>query len=139
MQISKTLLIACGAAILMAAPSICTADDSTNAPAAPVSSTNSAATPMTKAEKKKAAKAAKAQAEAEAKAKKDGDKNKPAAKPMPKVEAKPTGALAPIAAPPSTLSADKQKELSDLLGKYKADQITPEEYHTQRAKILAGP
>jgi hypothetical protein len=33
----------------------------------------------------------------------------------------------------------KEQELQALLEKYKADQITPEEYHKQRAAILAEP
>jgi len=36
-------------------------------------------------------------------------------------------------------SADKQRRLADLLVKYQADAITPEQYHQQRAKILAEP
>jgi cell wall-associated NlpC family hydrolase len=45
----------------------------------------------------------------------------------------------PIEAPPLPISAEKQQALSDLLAKYKADEVTPEQYHEQRAKILAGP
>jgi hypothetical protein len=45
----------------------------------------------------------------------------------------------PLAGPPSALAADKEQRLQELLRKYKADQITPEEYHQQRAKILAEP
>ena len=33
----------------------------------------------------------------------------------------------------------KQQRLADLLDQYKADKITPAEYHTQRAKILSEP
>ena len=44
-----------------------------------------------------------------------------------------------IAAPPVPISAAKQAQLQALLEKYKADQITPGEYHTERAKILAEP
>lgn len=46
------------------------------------------------------------------------------------------GALAP---PPSPIPATKEMRLADLLRKYKADEITPEQYHTQRAAILAEP
>lgn len=42
-----------------------------------------------------------------------------------------------IAAPPTGLSASKQEKLDHLLQLYRADQITPQEYHEQRAKILA--
>jgi uncharacterized protein YnzC (UPF0291/DUF896 family) len=41
--------------------------------------------------------------------------------------------------PPPTISADKQTRLTELLQKYKAEQLTPEEYHQQRVKILAEP
>ncbi len=47
--------------------------------------------------------------------------------------------FAPIAGPASPLSEDKQQRLKDLLDQYKNDKITAEEYHNQRAKILAGP
>jgi hypothetical protein len=33
----------------------------------------------------------------------------------------------------------KEEQLQELLGKYKADQISPEEYFKQRAAILAEP
>jgi len=41
--------------------------------------------------------------------------------------------------PSLPISAEKEQRLQDLLVKYKADQITPEQYHTQRAAILAEP
>ena len=47
--------------------------------------------------------------------------------------------LRPIASPALPISASKQEQLSALLAKYMADQITPEEYHRQRAAILARP
>jgi superfamily II DNA/RNA helicase len=47
--------------------------------------------------------------------------------------------LNPIVVPALPISAAKQEKLDALLVKYKADQITPEEYHTQRAAILAEP
>jgi hypothetical protein len=37
------------------------------------------------------------------------------------------------------LLKDKEKRLADLLEQYRADKITPHEYHQQRAKILAEP
>jgi len=43
----------------------------------------------------------------------------------------------PIAGPPPTVSGDKQQRLAELLRKYRADEITPEEYHQQRAKIMS--
>jgi hypothetical protein len=41
------------------------------------------------------------------------------------------------AAPPSGLPASKEQRLNELLERYKADKITPSEYHQERAKILA--
>jgi hypothetical protein len=55
----------------------------------------------------------------------------------PKVKGMPE--FPPLKAPPSSLAGDKEQRLQDLLRKYRADQITPEEYHQQRAKILAEP
>jgi len=40
-------------------------------------------------------------------------------------------------APPSPFSSSKQSRLAELLRRYEADQITPLEYHTQRAQIIA--
>jgi hypothetical protein len=50
-------------------------------------------------------------------------------------------ALAPtkVVAPPLPISATKEAQLQELLIRYKADQISPEDYHKERAKILAGP
>ncbi|HUC86307.1 MAG TPA: hypothetical protein VL970_14005 [Candidatus Acidoferrales bacterium] len=45
----------------------------------------------------------------------------------------------PMTGPPLPISASKEARLQALLEKYKADQITPEEYHQQRAAILAEP
>ena len=42
-------------------------------------------------------------------------------------------------APLSPLSGSKSARLSVLLERYTADQITPQEYHTQRAAIVAEP
>jgi hypothetical protein len=47
--------------------------------------------------------------------------------------------LKPIKAPPLPISAVKEAQLQTLLERYKANQITPEQYHTERAKILAEP
>jgi hypothetical protein len=41
--------------------------------------------------------------------------------------------------PAPAISASKEARLAELLRKYKADAITPEEYHTQRAAIRAEP
>jgi len=45
----------------------------------------------------------------------------------------------PLEGPALPISADKQQRLAVLLEKYQADLITPEQYHQQRAKILAEP
>jgi hypothetical protein len=42
-------------------------------------------------------------------------------------------------APALPIPLSKEERLSQLLAHYKADQITPQEYHTQRAAILAEP
>jgi len=47
--------------------------------------------------------------------------------------------LKPIMAPPLPISPAKDAQLQALLARYKADQITPEQYQTTRAKILAEP
>jgi hypothetical protein len=41
--------------------------------------------------------------------------------------------------PPLPISADKQRRLGELLRRYQADQVTPAQYHAERAKILAEP
>ncbi len=47
--------------------------------------------------------------------------------------------LKPIQAPLLPISAAKEAQLQALLERYKADQITPEQYHAERARILAEP
>jgi hypothetical protein len=63
----------------------------------------------------------------------------------------PTGTSSPVVAAPSATKtpefapapepgpASKQARLAALLQLYKADTITPQQYHTQRAKIIAEP
>jgi hypothetical protein len=46
--------------------------------------------------------------------------------------------FAPIEPPPVPVSPEQEAQLQDLLQKYKADQITPDEYQAQRAAII-GP
>jgi len=41
--------------------------------------------------------------------------------------------------PELTISADKHQRLQELLRRYQADEVTPAQYHEERAKILAGP
>jgi hypothetical protein len=132
MRTPKTFLAACAATLFLAFVSTCRADDpaTNNAPAAAMTTndTQSAQSkPLTKAEKKKLAEEKK---QAEADAKKAKDAKKAAAM-------KGAPALKPLAGPPLPISAEKEQRLTELLQKYKADQITPEQYHTERAKILA--
>jgi len=50
------------------------------------------------------------------------------------------GATPPAMAMPMTLApGSKEQRLQELLQLYKADRITPTEYHEQRAKIIAEP
>jgi hypothetical protein len=46
---------------------------------------------------------------------------------------------APLQGPAPPVSADKEQRLHALLLQYQADQLTPQQYHEQRAKILAEP
>jgi hypothetical protein len=55
--------------------------------------------------------------------------------PAPVFSAPPAATAAAV--PASPLTGSKQNRLAELLRRYKADAITPQEYHTQRAKILA--
>lgn len=87
-------------------------------------------TAVAEAEAAKAVNATKPVAEAEPKS----------AKPKAKVETKsPASELKPLEGPASPLPASKEAQLAELLQLYKAEKVTPQEYHTQRAKILSGP
>ena len=44
-----------------------------------------------------------------------------------------------IEAPALPITAEKQQRLNELLRKYRADEVSPEQYHAERAKILAEP
>jgi hypothetical protein len=48
-------------------------------------------------------------------------------------------ALIPMPVPVLPIPLSKEEKLNQLLAHYKSDQITPEEYHKQRAAILAEP
>ena len=63
---------------------------------------------------------------------------KPAAS-QPVFTAAPATAPADLAPPAPQLSGTKQQRLDQLLQQYKSEQITPQAYHEQRAKILAEP
>jgi hypothetical protein len=41
--------------------------------------------------------------------------------------------------PPTGFSAAKEQRLKELLDRYMADEVTPEQYHAERAKILREP
>jgi hypothetical protein len=47
--------------------------------------------------------------------------------------------LPALSGPPSPLSPAKQQKIDALNEQYRADQITPQQYHEQRANILAEP
>jgi hypothetical protein len=47
--------------------------------------------------------------------------------------------LPALQGPATGLSSAKEQKLNELLNQYRADQITPQQYHEQRAKILAEP
>lgn len=47
--------------------------------------------------------------------------------------------MKPILAPALPISPEKADRLAALLAKYKADQVSPEDYQKQRAAILAAP
>ncbi len=66
------------------------------------------------------------------------DAGKTAAKTGAKTEVK-TGpeSLEPLASPGSPLTGNKEQALRELLKKYAADEIAPEDYHKERARILA--
>lgn len=51
----------------------------------------------------------------------------------------PPSSLPPLQGPASPISSSKQQQLESLLQQYRADQITPQQYHEQRAKILSEP
>jgi hypothetical protein len=51
-----------------------------------------------------------------------------------KAAAAPAPAPANVSAPPT-----KEQRLADLLRRYQADEITPYQYHMERAKIIAEP
>ena len=53
--------------------------------------------------------------------------------------APPSVSLPALQGPATGLSAAKEQKLNELLNQYRADQITPQQYHEQRAKILAEP
>jgi hypothetical protein len=79
--------------------------------------------------------AAKKQAAEKAKAERAAAKLAPASK----VDVGSDIGLKPVAAPALPIGASKEARLQALLTKYQADQLSPEDYHKQRAAILAEP
>ena len=66
----------------------------------------------------------------------------PTAKPQPgdsAPQAKARAALQQQMGAAAPVLSSKEQKLQDLLARYKADELTPQEYHEQRAAILAGP
>ena len=157
MQNLRCYLAVCVAAFALAALSTRADDTSTQAPpptaTSPQAITNKAelkkqaqadAKAKKEAEKKAKAEAvakkkaeAKARKEAEAKAKAEKGKAGQSTTNAPAVRKAPV--TKPLESPPLPISADKEQRLQELLKKYKADQLTPEQYQTERAKILAEP
>jgi hypothetical protein len=137
MQISKLLPIGCVAALCLSSLTMQAADSQPQPTPAAAPAEQAAST---KAEAKKQAKAQK-QAE---KAKKAEAKPKCSQCEMKKTAVAPKSAQkGPIPqaleAPPLPISADKETRLQELTKKYKAGDISPEQYHKERAKILAEP
>jgi colicin import membrane protein len=92
-------------------------------------------------QKKRAAEEANARKAAESQARADQESRRKADANQAYASKKTTAAgtettFQPIAGPPLPLSADKQAQLTELLRKYRADEITPEQYHEERAKIV---
>ena len=83
--------------------------------------------------------AAEKQARMEAEARQEAEKQPMKQATTKALVVQPASAYKPLEAPALPISAVKQHRLAELLAKYKADQITPEEYHRERAKILAEP
>jgi hypothetical protein len=73
--------------------------------------------------------------------KETGKKPTPSPKPAPnETQKKPIEATIPASEVPTVaLPRSRQQQLDELLRAYKADLITPGEYHRQRAKILSEP
>lgn len=55
------------------------------------------------------------------------------------LDANSQGTYAPLPVPPNGVASSKAQQLQQLLNDYKADRLSPAQYHEQRAKILAEP
>jgi hypothetical protein len=85
--------------------------------------------PFTTDDRKEAEEAAQNQANTRSASPKTGTRSKGSATP----------AFRPLEGPPPAISPEKQQRLGELLRRYQADEITPAQYHAERAKILAQP
>jgi hypothetical protein len=67
--------------------------------------------------------------------------HQPDQQPQPVKNAKPSSAPQPVHMPQveSKFPQSKSTRLSELLERYRRDEISPADYHSQRAKILAEP
>ena len=63
----------------------------------------------------------------------------PSAEKKKKKTMKPSQGFQPMQGPAVNISSAKQQQLNDLLRRYQSDEITPAQYHQERAKILAQP
>ena len=141
MTISKLTPLFC--ALALGAMGLCARADDASAPATAVTNAPTGTNVVSSVDAKAQAKADKAAAKAKAKADKAAAKAK-AQKSAP-APAAGTNSVAPgeeemhLVLPALPISASKADQLKALLAKYKTDQITPEEYHQQRAAILAQP
>jgi hypothetical protein len=63
---------------------------------------------------------------------------KPKAESKQKKSTKPVRTFQPMQGPELNISPDKQERLNELLRRYQADEITPGQYHEERAKILGA-
>jgi len=121
----------------MTPPPVAAAPPVATPPASDDAKARAEAEDVAKTERRLKAKAdAKAKREAEAKAKEDAKMMKPQTATFP-VATQPPPLTQPPAMP-ATMTA-KEQRLDALLQQYRADQITPQQYHEQRAKIMAGP
>jgi hypothetical protein len=150
MTISKLTPLFC--ALALGAMGLCARADDASAPATAVTNAPTGTNVVSSVDAKAQAKADKAAAKAKAKADKAAAKAQAkAAAAQPKAQksapapAAGTNSVAPgeeemhLVLPALPISASKADQLKALLAKYKTDQITPEEYHQQRAAILAQP
>jgi cell division septation protein DedD len=141
MTISKLTPLFC--ALALGAMGLCARADDASAPSTAVTNVPTGTNVVSSVDAKAQAKADKAAAKAKAKADKAAAKAK-AQKSAP-APAAGTNSVAPgeeemhLVLPALPISASKADQLKALLAKYKTDQITPEEYHQQRAAILAQP